>query len=184
MTYEMNFEMYVGTKEQRADVLKVAKSALIAKGYEDFANNLVASKSDCYMIEENTNMTYLVENFDDAISTIYQAIVRELPEVVFKGFSGYTCGTYEAGHCFEKKDNTLSVGKIGYEGWGFCPECGEDVVHVDDFDPAKTYVCPECGEEISNEDMFVQYESEDITYEIVDGELIVKDTVRKAYECQ
>ena len=184
MTYEMNFEMYVGAKEQRADVLRVAKSALIAKGYEEFANNLVADKSDRYMIQENSCMTDLIDCLDDAISTIYQAIVRELPDVVFKGFSGYTWGSYEAGHCFEKKDNTLIVGKIGYEGWGICCECGEDVVHVDDFDPAQTYICPECGEEIAHEDMFSQFESEDITYEIVDGKLIVKETVRKTYECQ
>lgn len=184
MSYEMNFEMYVGKKEQRADVLRVAKNALITKGYEEFADNLVADKRDRYMIKEDTSMTYLGENFDDAISTIYQAIVKELPEVVFKGFSGYTDYTYEAGHCFEKQDNTLIVGKIGYEGEGFCLECGETVVDVDDFDPAKTYTCPECGEVIPNEELFSQYDSEDITYEIVDGKLIVKDTVRKAYECQ
>lgn len=184
MSYEMNFEMYVGAKEKRAEVLRVAKNALIANGYEEFANNIVADKRDRYMIKENTSMTYLGENFDDAISTIYQAIIRELPEVVFKGFSGYTDYTYEVGHCFEKKDNTLVVGKIGYEGYGYCPECSETVVDVDDFDPAKTYICPECGEVISNEDMFVQYESEEIVYEIVDGELIEKETARKGYECQ
>ena len=174
MSYEMNFKMYVGAKEQRKEVLRIAKTALIAKGYEEFANNLVENKRDRYMIEDNTCMTYLGDNFHDAISTIYQAIVRELPEVVFKGFSGYTDCTYEAGHCFEKKDNILIVGKIGYEGAGYCPECGETVVHVDDFDPTKTYICPECGEIIPNEELFSQFEKEELTYEIVDGELIEK----------
>ena len=41
MSYEMNFEMYVGKKEQRADVLRVAKNALIANGYEEFADNFL-----------------------------------------------------------------------------------------------------------------------------------------------
>lgn len=184
MSYEMNFEMYVGKKEQRAEVLAVIRKALTEKGFEEFANNFVADKDDKYMIKENTCCSFSADDFDEAISTIYKAIVKELPEVVFKGFSGYTHYTYEAGHCFEKKDNTLIVGKIGYEGYGYCPECSETVVDVDDFDPAKTYICPECGEVISNEDMFVQYNNEDITYEIVDGELIVKDSVRKGYECQ
>lgn len=184
MSYEMNFEMYVGKKEQRAEVLRVAKNALIANGYEEFADSFVADKSDRYLIKEISCCAFSADSFDEAISTIYKAIVKELPEVVFKGFSGYTHYTYEAGHCFEKKDNTLIVGKIGYEGYGYCPECSETVVDVDDLDPAKTYICPECGEVISNEDMFVQYNNEDITYEIVDEELIVKDSVRKGYECQ
>ncbi len=184
MSYEMNFEMYVGKKEQRAEVLRVAKNALIAKGYEEFADNIVADKFDRYKITDGLYNSVSADDFDDAISTIYQAIIRELPEVVFKGFSGYTDYTYEAGHCFEKKDNTLIVGKIGCEGNGYCPECGEVIVDADDFDPAETYTCPECGEVIPNEELFSYYDSEDITYEIVDGELIVKDTVRKAYECQ
>ena len=125
MSYEMNFEMYVGKKEQRAEVLAVIRKALTEKGFEEFANNFVADKDDKYMIKENTCCSFSADDFDEAISTIYKAIVRELPEVVFKGFSGYTHYTYEAGHCFEKQDNTLIVGKIAYEGAGFCLECGE-----------------------------------------------------------
>ena len=59
MSYEMNFEMCVGSKEQRAEVLAVANRALIEKGYEKFANNLVADQDDDYMIAEDTCMTFL-----------------------------------------------------------------------------------------------------------------------------
>lgn len=174
MSYEMKFEMYVGAKEQRAEVLAVARKALITNGYEKFANSLVESKDDCYMIEENSCMTFLGDNFHEAIRTIYEAIVKELPEIVFRGFSGYTWGTFEAGHCFEKKGNTLVVGKIGYEGSGYCPECDEEIVSVDDYNPAETYYCPECGEEIPNDELFSYFEKEDIIYEITDGKLIEK----------
>ena len=34
MSYEMNFEMYVGKKEQRAEVLAVIRKALTEKGFE------------------------------------------------------------------------------------------------------------------------------------------------------
>ncbi len=43
MSYEMNFEMYVGKKEQRAEVLAVIRKALTEKGFEEFANNFVAA---------------------------------------------------------------------------------------------------------------------------------------------
>lgn len=174
MTYEMNFEMYVGAKEQRKEVLAVIKNALIANGYEEFANNFVADKRDGYLIKENTSCSFTADNFDEAISTIYKAIIRELPDVVFKGLSGYTWGTYEAGHCFEKKDNFLMLETFGYDGDGTCPECGEEVVDVDNFDPNKTYICPECGEEISASDLFDGFYNEEKTFEIVNGELIEK----------
>ncbi len=171
MNYEMNFQMYVGEKEQRAETLRIAKQALIEKGYQDFANKIEANKRDCFMIELDACCTLFDESFNDAISTIYKAIVKELPKITFKGFSGYTWGTLEVGHCFEKANNTLTVCKIKYEGDGCCPECGENVVSADDFDPAKTYGCPDCGDVIPNEELFSYYKNEEITYEIVDGEL-------------
>ena len=34
-------------------------------------------------------------------------------------------------------------------GWEMlsCPDCGEDVVSMDDYEKGKTYICPECGAE-------------------------------------
>ena len=174
MSWEMNFEMYVGAREQRAKVLEVAKRALAEKGYETFANNIEANKHDHYLIEETTCFSPLGDNFDDAIATIYTAVAKELPEVEFKGFSGYAWGSCEAGHCFDKSGNILKVETILYEGCGFCPECGEEVVHVDDYDPAKTYYCPDCGEQMDNEELFSLYEKASYTYEIINGELVEK----------
>ena len=36
----------------------------------------------------------------------------------------------------------------------FCPECGEDVVRLEDFNPNKEYVCPECGEVIELKEQY------------------------------
>ena len=49
----------------------------------------------------------------------------------------------------------------------YCPECGELVVRLEEYDPSKTYICPECGEEL---DLYEQY-GEDapvITREIIE----------------
>lgn len=174
MNYEMSFEMYVGTKEQRKEVLEVIKKALTENGFEKFANNFIANKRDGYKIEEDTCCAFSADSFDEAISTIYKAIIKELPTVVFKGCSGYCWGTYEAVHCFDKDNNTLRVEKMGYDGDGSCSECGEEIVDVDNFDPTKTYICPECGEEIPASYLFGDFYKEDKTYEIIDGELVEK----------
>ena len=36
-----------------------------------------------------------------------------------------------------------------YDFNGCCPECGCEVVEIDDFDPNTTYVCQECGGEFT-----------------------------------
>ena len=172
MSYEMSFEMYVGAKEQRKEVLEVIKKALTENGFEKFANNFIANKRDGYKIEENTCCSFSPNNFDEAISTIYKSIIKELPEVVFEGYSRYTWGTYEEVLCFEKENDLLMIEKLGYEGTGCCDECGVEVVFIDDYDPTKIYTCPECGEIIPNEELYYQFEKENITYKIVKGELI------------
>lgn len=173
MSYEMSFEMFVGVKEQRAEVLAVAKKALIRKGYREFADRLIADKTDCKLIRDSLG-SFLGDNFDKVVSMIYEAVAIELPDVDFKGFSCYAWGTYEAGHSFEKVGNILKVNKLGCEGAGTCPECGEEVIDVDNFDPTKTYTCPECGEEISASGLFDGFYKEDKTFEIVDRKLIEK----------
>ena len=45
-----------------------------------------------------------------------------------------------------------------YDFDGCCPECGCEVVEIDDCDPNTTYVCEECGEEF-------QLNSQDIEYD-------------------
>lgn len=41
---------------------------------------------------------------------------------------------------------------------GCCPECGYEVVEIDDFDPNTTYICKECGAE-------VLFDGQDINYD-------------------
>ena len=172
MSYEMNFEMYVEDKKQRKGVLEVIRKALTEEGFDKFADDFIEDKKEKCMIRDNTSCSFSADNFDEAVSTIYKAIIKELPNVIFKGYSGYTYGTFEGGHCFEKKGNTLIVERIVYEGSGWCPDCCEEVVFVDDYDPTKNYVCPECGEVVPNEDLFSYFEKEEIIYEIIDGNLI------------
>ena len=128
MSYEMNFEMYVEAKEQRKEVLAVIKKALLENGYEKYADNFVANKKNPCLIEETTCCSFNPITFNDAIKTIYSEVVKELPEVMFKGRSGCVDGSADVAHTFERKDNTLEVCIHSYEGCGCCPECDEEVV--------------------------------------------------------
>ena len=42
----------------------------------------------------------------------------------------------------------------GYCEYVSCPECGEDVVRLDEYEPGKKYICPDCGEEIDLSKMY------------------------------
>ncbi len=35
-----------------------------------------------------------------------------------------------------------------------CPECGEEIVSVSEYDSEKIYTCPECGEECDLEEEY------------------------------
>ena len=41
-----------------------------------------------------------------------------------------------------------------YENYLCCPECGEEIVSMKDFEPGKTYTCPECGEKCELDDEY------------------------------
>lgn len=171
MMYEMNLEMYVGAREQREAVIKVAQKALKAKGFNGFAEDLKADKSDCYMITNEMSFDVSQDDFDEAISTIYKAIIKELPDVVFQGNAWNVAGTCDMTHNFDKTDGTLKVETTYADGEGICNECDTEVVDIDSYVAGKTYICPECGEDITNNFTF---EKAEYTYEIINGELVEK----------
>lgn len=46
-----------------------------------------------------------------------------------------------------------------YDFDGCCPECGYEVVEIDDFDPNKSYICEECGEEVLFDDLDIEFDT-------------------------
>ena len=131
MMYEMTLEMYVGAREEREAVVKVAQKALRAKGCEQFADDLKADKKDCYMITNDVSFDVTQERFDEAISTIYKAIIKELPDVLFQGTAWNGAGTCDMTHSFDKRYNTLMIETTYADGEGICNECDTEVVDIE-----------------------------------------------------
>ena len=88
----------------------------------------------------------------EIMTDVVKAIAEQLPSENFTfdifGEDTYTEGGLEGKY----EDGTLVIRSIyypdGYYRNLFCPECGEDIVALDDYIPGKKYICPECGEEL------------------------------------
>lgn len=90
------------------------------------------------------------------IDVLAKAIATELADEEFELDSWYfscNCG-YQSTIKATYKDGTLTINTIEAESDGYCPECGEQIVCYDEYDPNETYYCPECGDELNHEDMF------------------------------
>lgn len=113
--------------------------------------------TDILFILDDMTLTYeessfFSEDLMGAARKIVEAIANGMKSETFEfyvsGSDTYTAveieGTYQNGML----DITTTFFPEGYSEYLSCPECGEDVVRMEDYDPNKTYVCPECGEEI------------------------------------
>ena len=92
------------------------------------------------------------EELIDAAREIMEAVANGLKKESFE-FSVNGCDTYTAAEIVGNYQNgmldvTTTFFPEGYSEYLSCPECGEDVVRMEDYDPNMTYVCPEFGEEI------------------------------------
>ena len=88
----------------------------------------------------------------ETTTSILKAIAEQLPSESFT-FDIYGEDTYTEGSLEGKyEDGSLEINSTyypsGYIEYLCCPECGEEVILISDYDPNKKYTCPECGEEI------------------------------------
>ena len=132
--------------------------AMSIPGYDDNVSELFA---DSLYLEDNdlVNEEYCLssDDFMNVAATVVKAIAASLKTANFTfdcvSSDSYTESWVEG--CFENGLLTINTTYFpsGYSEFLGCPECGEDVVRTEDYDPSKTYICPDCGEEVdlSNE---------------------------------
>lgn len=111
---------------------------------------------------ENDGGDLTSEELLEIAPVILRAIAEQLPSECFTfnvvGYDTYTEGWLEGKYDNGKLEMKSTFYPMGYEENLYCPECGEFVVTLDEYDPSETYRCPECGEKID-----LAAEFEDVT---------------------
>ena len=171
MSYEMNFEIRMNTSKEAEMVYEIAKETLQQIGCDMCAEELYIRENS---VADGTSYAIPGDNFGDIIKTVCTVIAKELSEIDFEIFSGYTWGTEESAFHYKKIGNYVEFNSMVYEGIGCCPECSKEIVFADDYDPSETYYCEDCEMEINNEDLYNYFIKEEHIYEVVNGELIEK----------
>ena len=149
-----NFNLVLDTLENARVAFEIAKKILVENNMHFEADNLA--------IDKGNNKIYITDgaigNADELVKDICLAVAREIEKSNFYGHAYYDdmCGAYQSCADYEYEAGLLKIVMWeSPEGNGFCPECEEQVVCFDEYDPDKTYVCEECGENIKNHaDMF------------------------------
>ena len=94
-------------------------------------------------------------DFMEAAVNVVKAIAAKLSDESFT-FNCVGTDTYSESWVEGSLENGVLTIDTTYfpEGYGelFCPECGEFVIEMEEYDPSESYICPECGEEIDFSD--------------------------------
>lgn len=149
-----NFNLVLDNVENTRAAFRIAIQVLNEVG--------MTQDADMLSIDEANLKIYLTEgsigNENNVVVQICRSIAKELKESAFYGHAFYdddSCG-YESCADYDYENGSLRITIIeSLNGHGMCPECGEQVVCYDEYDPNAEYVCDECGAEIENHnDMF------------------------------
>ena len=154
-----NLKMTMENKNQAAKAAEMI-AEIAAKRTPESPNEL-NDFLECVEVKRNKVIV------DGSCSLWENTFLEMLPEI-FKACAALTNQKFEANAWYEscncgysasieaeRRGSTLNLRTVVSEnGDGICPECCEQIVCYDEYDPDETYYCPECGEEIDHEEMF------------------------------
>ena len=150
----INFTNTTAAKEAK----EIASKTLLTMEYdfsfrnaaENAAANLIAENNSLVLPEEHG--AFSPEEWNDILTEILKGITTELPNENFTytscAYSNYSEAWIEGNYANGTLEINSTYYPMGYLEYVECPECGEEVVRIDEYDPNKTYICPDCGEEI------------------------------------
>lgn len=134
-----------------AEALGCRPSMKLAEGLKVIDNTVITDYDEGY---------FLPEGIADVMEVILAAIAEELRDETFEctvfSDSDYSCDEIAATFANRKLNIKETYLPSGFVEYLCCPECGEEVVRVDEYNAGETYYCPECGEEI---DLSEEYEA-------------------------
>lgn len=146
---------------------EIVKDAFLSMKEHDFCfSQAVEGAAANLTVENNTlliaddNAAFLGEEIIEVAPIIVKALAAKLSNDNFTfdfcTTDEYTEGWVEGEYKNGKLDIKTTYYPEGYCEYVSCPECGELVVRLDEYDPSKTYICPDCGEVV---DLSESYEA-------------------------
>ena len=165
MYFENNIKFSMENSEAANTALAAIKKVLYAgdysRGYmintaEKLANSLLVK--DSQIVPKELDGYFTVEDIYEVAKDIVIAVAHIDSILAFEcevnSVSTYTDGEFEASY----KDGLLRIKEVFYPSGYYesvpCPECGSNVVRIEDYVPNRTYICPECGEEVDLSKMY------------------------------
>lgn len=116
-------------------------------------------ENDFFIDEEDYYSIATPEDMLELIPEMAKRIALDNPRVSFR-INNSNTGTYTDSRVeLYYQDGKLEIETVyypegDYENILCCPECGEEIVSMDEFEKGKTYVCPDCGEECELDDEY------------------------------
>ena len=134
----------------------IADESFRALRYDFYVKQPSTRAADSLTVEENTlafdEVCFDSADLMDASRKVIKAIAFGMSGESFEfsvcGYDTYTEAWVDGNFQNSVLDMTSTFFPEGYSEHLCCPECGEAVVRMEDYDPNASYVCPECGEEI------------------------------------
>ena len=168
MEYTNTITITMENNETANTALSVIKKVLCTGDYTDgysknpaerLANDLQVKGAQ--IVQEEYNGYFTPEDISSVFIDVLKAIA-ELDSIHKFACDVYTFSTYAEDEIEATYENGLLKIKETYYPCGYteylpCPECGEDAVRLEDYDPSKEYVCPECGAIMNLEEQYKEH---------------------------
>ena len=154
-----NLKMTLENNEQATKAVEIIKG-IAAKRIPEYPEELteyiadLVARGNTVMVEESYSL--LGDTFLELTSDIIKACVVLTQSSFEVDAWQYSCNCgYSSSVTAARNGNELKITTIVSEnGNATCPECGVTIVSFDEYDPNETYYCPECGEEMDHLEMF------------------------------
>lgn len=159
MTASTFTKITFNSKEEASTAKTIITDLL--NNYSDFEyENELEKYEEDLLVEKETiiaedSYSLLSNTFYELLPVIAKELAKNVSSFeLISGFNSYNCAFMES--VYANYDNsTLTIKRVVSEnGDGHCPECREQVVFYDEYDPNEKYYCPECGEELDHLEMF------------------------------
>ena len=155
---------------------KLAKGSSLDKVYRrnpsvEIMNNLNVTNN---IIEVPKDSGFMVpEDAYEFFTELFTDLAENMGEHSFECEIFNVCDCSESEYIAKYSDGVMKITDtyypMGYYEYVRCPECGEHIIKLEEFEAGKKYFCPECNEMIDLDSSY-----DDVAPVITEKEIIIK----------